>query len=264
MIETIGNIVREAGEIARSYFRKPELHNVEFKGEVDLVTVVDGKIEDYLRENLAKEFPDIAFFGEEGDYGKLSELGDVFIVDPLDGTSNFVHGHPFYSISLGLRQSGEATVGVVYLPEFDDLYSAENGKGAKVNGKPIQVSKTDKLLHALATTGFACVRQRIKPDNLPLFTEIVYKTRGIRRCGSAAIDLCYVAEGRYDLFWEYNLSPWDVAAGALICQEAGGVVTNLTGGPEFQECRQIAASNGLLHDAFLEISRKYFQGVSDQ
>lgn len=257
MIDRLRQIVRRAGKIARTQGGKLTRGDISSKGEVDLVTRVDREIETFLRDALAREFPGIAFIGEEGDYADASDRDRVFIADPLDGTTSFVHGHPFYSISLAYREEGEALAGVVYLPYFDEIYYAQKDRGAFWNGSPITVSDTSQLIEALAGTGFACVRARKDPDNLPLFNDIVYRLRGIRRCGSAAIDLCYVAQGRYDLFWEYNLQSWDIAAGVLIVREAGGVVTDLAGSPEFEANKHLVASNGTVHDQFLEIARSH-------
>ncbi len=257
MIQEVEPILREAGTIAHNYWGALNSADVEFKGSVDLVTKADKEIEDFLRQRLLSEFPGTEFFGEEGDYGALDQMAKVFIADPLDGTTNFVHRHPFYSISVGYREHGTTRFGAVYLPEFDALYHAELGRGAYLNGQPIHVSKAATLIDSLASTGFACVRQRVKPNNLPLFEEAILRIRGIRRCGSAAADLCYVAEGRYDLFWEYNLSPWDIAAGVLIVSEAGGRVSDFTGGNDFERQRQLAASNGAVHSEFLEIATGY-------
>jgi len=224
---------------------------------VDLVTRVDRDLEESIRTDLAQAFPDVAFYGEEGAYGALADYPRVFIVDPLDGTTSFVHGHPFYSISIAYREDGTTRLGVVALPAFGETYWAQRGAGAFHDGRRLRVSDTAVLIESLAATGFACVRARLKPDGLPLFNDLIYRIRGIRRCGSAAIDLCYVAEGRYDLYWELHLQPWDTAAGVLMVREAGGRVTDLGGGPEHEPRRHLVASNGLVHDEFLAVAARY-------
>jgi len=257
MIAELQGILRDAGKIARRHFGNLSEGQVEFKSEADLVTVADREVEAYLRQRLAQLCPDAGFVGEEGTAANRTGDGRWFLVDPIDGTTSFVHGIPYYSISLALKEKGRTVLGMVYLPEFDELYHAEPGRGAWKNGtKRLSVSRTDRLIHALGATGFACVRARIKPDNLPIFNRAIYRIRGIRRLGSAAIDLCLVAEGKFDLYWEIHIQPWDIAAAALIVQEAGGRVTDLDGGPEFELRREILATNGLVHDAFLELVRE--------
>ncbi|MBT3377867.1 MAG: inositol monophosphatase [Lentisphaerae bacterium] len=257
MMDRLLRIAKQAGEISRRHFGRLEARDVQLKGEVDLVTAVDRELELFLRERLGEAFPDVSFYGEEGDYGELDRFERVFVVDPLDGTTSFVHAHPFYSISIALREGRETTAGLVYLPYFDQAYWAVKGQGAFRDGERIRVSTTAELVNCLAATGFACVRARNEQNNLPLFCDLMPQIRGIRRCGSAAIDLCYVADGHYDFFWEYNLSPWDIAAGALIVSEAGGKVSDLAGERELMGAPHVLASNAVVHDAVLEVSRRY-------
>lgn len=257
MIATLIDIARRAGKKAHAHFGRLTAGDVDRKSSVDMVTRIDREVEEFLRAELACAFPDVAFYGEEGSYGNLADLDRVFVVDPLDGTTSYIHGHPFYSVSLGLREGGRTTAGVVYLPYFDQVYWAERGKGAFHDGRPIQVSRTDQLIDSLAATGFACVRARLEHTNLPLFADVMPRIRGIRRCGSAAIDLCYVAQGIYDLYWEFQLQPWDFEAGVLILEEAGGRVTDLAGGPGYAARRHLLASNGRVHDEFLAIARSH-------
>ncbi len=241
----------EAGDISMKYFGMLEENDIEFKNPVNLVTKVDKEIEDFLRMELEKLYPDVRFFGEEGSYGDLASLDRVFIVDPLDGTTNYVHRHPFFSVSVAYRENGVTKYGVVYAPLLKTLYFAEKGGGCFCDGKQVHVSTTDTLIDSLIGTGFACVRGRIKPDNVAAFSRIIYKARGVRRIGSAAIDLAYIADGRFDLFWEMFLYPWDMAAGALLIEEAGGMVTDIDGGPNWEENHRIVASNGRIHEEFL-------------
>jgi myo-inositol-1(or 4)-monophosphatase len=260
MIESLIEITQQAGRIAHGHFGKLAGDDVFHKSSVDMVTRIDRELEEFLQQKLGRAFPGVAFYGEEGDYGSLAELDRVFVVDPLDGTTSYIHGHPFYSVSVGLREGGQTTAGVVYLPYFDQTYWAVRGQGAFHDGERLHVSPTDQLIDSLAATGFACVRARLARNNLPLFTDVMPRIRGIRRCGSAAIDLCYVADGTYDLYWEYQLQPWDIEAGALILDEAGGRVSDLAGTPDYEGSRHFLASNGRVHDEFLAISRGYVEG----
>jgi myo-inositol-1(or 4)-monophosphatase len=257
MIESLIEITQQAGRIAHGHFGKLAGDEVFHKSSVDMVTRIDRELETFLQQELGRAFPGVAFFGEEGEYGSLRELDRVFVVDPLDGTTSYIHGHPFYSVSVGLREGGQTTAGVVYLPYFDQTYWAVRGEGAFHDGRRLQVSQTTELIDSLAATGFACVRARLEHNNLPLFNDLMPRLRGIRRCGSAAIDLCYVASGIYDLYWEYQLQPWDIEAGVLIVQEAGGQVSDLAGGPDYEGNRHFVASNGRVHDEFLAVARKH-------
>lgn len=254
MLDQLIDIVLQAGAIACRRAGGLRDTEVSHKSAVDMVTEVDTEIETFLKTRLADPFPRVEFYGEEGEYGDLDDLDRVFIVDPLDGTTSYIHGHPFYSVSLAYREDGITRLGVVHLPAFQETYWAVRGEGAFHEGRPISVSHTDALINCLGATGFACVRARQTPDGLPLFNDVIYRLRGIRRCGSAAIDLCYVAQGRYDLYWELNLQPWDTAAGVLIVREAGGVVTDLDGAHGWESKRHLLATNGRVHKAFLEVA----------
>lgn len=257
MIDTLLSIVREAGELSFNYFGKLTEAQVEHKTEeVDLVTPVDREVEDLLRMRLHEAFPHVAFIGEEGDYATdAADNGTAFVADPIDGTTNYVHSIPYYSVSVALRENSRLQAGAVYLPYFDIMYHAQRGKGAFRNDQPIRVSRTDSLIKSVACTGFACVRERVKPNNIDLFIRALDRVRAMRNTGSAAIDCCYVADGRFDLYWELNLKPWDVAAGTLIIKEAGGTVTNLSGEEEFNETESFLASNARVHEEFLKLSR---------
>lgn len=260
MLRQMMEIACRAGEVARGHAGRLAREDVYHKSSVDMVTRLDRELEAMIRDGLAEAFPEVAFYGEEGEYGRLEDFERVFIVDPLDGTTSFIHGHPFYSISLAYREGEESRLGVVHLPAFRETYWAERGKGAYHDGNRIHVSRTDRLLESLVATGFACVRERVQPDNIPLFCDTIYRVRGVRRCGSAAADLCYVADGRYDLFWELRLSPWDIAAGTLIVQEAGGLVTDLDGGNRYEAKRHLVASNGRVHEEFLALAAAHPHG----
>jgi len=245
-------LVRQAGVRSLEQFGRLAAGAVEFKGDTDLVTVVDRDVEQFLRDGIARLLPGYAFLGEEGGVtAAAAGCAGAVVVDPIDGTANFVHGLPQYAVSLAVKEAGQTVFGVVHAPALNVTYCAEAGAGAWKNGAPIHVSATPRLIEALGATGFACVRAKLRPDNLPIFNRVIYLLRGVRRLGSAALDLCLVAEGRLDLYWEIYIQPWDIAAGALIVREAGGQVSDLHGGDAFEGGRQVLATNGRLHAAFL-------------
>ncbi len=252
MLDTLIPIIKQAGELSRAYFSNELENDVDFKTPVDLVTTADREVEQYLKDALAEAFPDIRFDGEESGEGAGSTEHGVFIVDPIDGTTNFFHRYPFYSVSLAYRKDDITECGLVYCPPTDELFYAERGGGAFRNGRPIRVSQNARLQDALMVTGFSCVRFNVKPDTMAIFDRMVYLVRDIHRDGSAALDLCYVACGIYDLFWELNLNAWDVAAGVLICDEAGGRVSDFGNSDQFEKNRQLVASNGAIHHIFLQ------------
>jgi myo-inositol-1(or 4)-monophosphatase len=266
MLEKLLQIINEAGEILIRYRTTSQKKEIHFKGEVDLVTSADLEVQQFLKTKLAREFPDVAFFGEEDEKADVDQSSKImqdklFVVDPIDGTTNFVHNNPHYCISLAYKEKGVGKIGLVYAPEMDLLYYAEKGQPAYARTRyetkrTVQVSATGELIHALVITGFACIRDRKKPDNIPLFGEVIYNVRGTRRYGAAALDLCFVADGRADLFWEMNLNPWDTAAGIIILEAAGGRVTDLSGGRDYDEKRELVASNGPLHADFLSLVQK--------
>ncbi len=241
---------REAGNLQIS--RLSQSHQIEYKGEIDLVTDVDRACEDLIAQKITGHFPDHDILAEEGGGGrKNSEY--KWIIDPLDGTTNYAHGYPLFCVSIALEFKGEIIVGVVFDPNRNELFHAEKGKGSFLNGKKISVSQTAELNKTLAATGFAYNVKKAKRNNLNHFRHMIMAVQGIRRDGVAAIDLCYVACGRFDGFWELNLFPWDIAAGFLIVCEAGGKVTNFSGNPFSIYEKETLASNGLIHDAFSKI-----------
>jgi myo-inositol-1(or 4)-monophosphatase len=250
-------IAREAGALLMEYFRRRV--KIEYKGEADLVTEADRNSEALIIRRVREQFPTHAVLGEES--GSItataaSDAGYRWYVDPLDGTTNFAHGFPVFCVSLGIERlnaEGKAhrVAGVVYDPTRDELFSAELGRGAFLNGAKINVSTTANLKDCLLATGFPSQKRHENP-NIYFYHQITLKTHGVRRAGSAALDLCYVASGRYDGFWEFNLNSWDTAAGALIAQEAGGKVTNYAGGPFDIASRQVLATNGLIHAALMQ------------
>jgi myo-inositol-1(or 4)-monophosphatase len=261
LLPAIEAIAREAGALIMGYFHQP--FEVEYKGDADLVTVADRGSEKLIRERIRQQWPTHDVLGEE--QGLVDQGSEYrWYVDPLDGTTNFAHGFPVFAVSMALEhrvpgQPGKRIAGVVYDPTRDEMFSAALGSGAQLNGKPIRVSKIASLAQSLLATGFPS-HKRHKNPNIHFYHQITLKTHGVRRAGSAALDLCYVACGRVDGFWEFNLNAWDTAAGVLIVQEAGGSVTRFDGSPFQIESRETAASNGLLHEAMLQEFKEIFAG----
>ncbi|MHB8193221.1 MAG: inositol monophosphatase family protein [Bellilinea sp.] len=242
----------QAGAILRSGFRQDiQIHH---KGPIDLVTEMDHRSEAYLLKEITSAFPDHAIFSEES--GRLNGAHDQqWYVDPLDGTVNYAHGIPIFSVSIAYAVDGELQLGVVYDPIHDETYAAERGKGATLNGTPIHPTRVNQMIDGLLVTGFPyTMRSPDEPDNLALFTRFAKIAQGMRRLGSAALDLCYVAEGRLDGYWEIGLQPYDLAAGVLILREAGGTVTRITGETEVltPPC-DVVAANPLLHARMLDV-----------
>ena len=240
-------IAREAGALLMEYFHQHVA--IEYKGDADLVTIADRKSEALIRQRLREHWPSHDVLGEEGG---LQDTGSDYrwYVDPLDGTTNFAHGFPVFCVSMGLEHKGRRIAGVIYDPTRDELFAAEQGSGAYLNQQRIHVSKTANLAESLLATGFPS-HKRHKNPNIFFYHQITLRTHGVRRAGSAALDLCCVACGRFDGFWEFNLNPWDTAAGVLIVEEAGGKITNFRGGPFELTSRETLASNNLLHEALL-------------
>jgi myo-inositol-1(or 4)-monophosphatase len=252
----MSEIAREAGALLMGYFRQHV--KVEYKGDADLVTVADRNSEILIRERLRQHWPTHDILGEEGG---LQDTGSDYrwYVDPLDGTTNFAHGFPVFCVSMGLDYRGSRIAGVIYDPTRDELFAAEQGSGAYLNQQRIHVSKTAKLSECLLGTGFPSHKRHQNP-NIFFYHQLTLHTHGVRRAGSAALDLCCVACGRYDGFWEFNLNPWDTAAGVLIVQEAGGMVTDFKGGPFQLHSRETMASNGLVHPALLNEFEQILSG----
>ncbi|MEE9391526.1 MAG: inositol monophosphatase family protein [Planctomycetota bacterium] len=249
---------RNAGAVLMSYFGRLEAGDIDFKGRRDLLTVADRAAEELIVAAISERFPDHSILAEEAASTDPSASekasaakGYHWIVDPLDGTTNFVHQLPMFAVSIGLFKNDQPVAGAIYAPRLDELFFAHEGKGAILNGKPIQVSKTTELLDSLLATGFAYRVGEIAENNLDHFCHLIPRTRAVRRCGSAAMDLAYTACGRFDGFWELELSPWDVAAGAVLIREAGGVVTDMNGGDDWLFGRSIAAANHGLHPVVL-------------
>jgi len=246
--------VVRAGEMQRAHVGS-DLH-VEKKGSIDLVTEVDLAVERMFREMIANRFPDHSVLAEEmGEIGAASTYRWVF--DPLDGTTNYAHGIPIYCATLALEIEGVPTVGAVFDPNRNELFTAERGVGAWLNGRPLHVSSTSSLDDAVLVTGFPYdIRERLK-EALGLFGAFLSHARAVRRLGSAAIDLCWVAAGRMDGFWEQGLQVWDTMAGAIVVEEAGGRVSSLDGTPWKPHDGQILASNSHVHDQMVGVIRDY-------
>jgi myo-inositol-1(or 4)-monophosphatase len=255
-LQTATEIAREAGALLARYFERGI--GFDLKGEFDLVTEADHASEKLVVERLHAWFPAHAVLGEEGG---LREKDSEYhwYVDPLDGTTNFAHGYPMFNVTLALERAGEMIAGVIYDPLRSEMFTAELGSGAYLNGRRIHVSRTALLDSALLATGFPS-RKRHENINVHFFHQAAMSTHGVRRCGSAALDLAYVACGRLDGFWEFGLNPWDMAAGLLLIREAGGRTTDMKGGPPDIRGRHIAASNGLIHEGMLALFGEVFAG----
>jgi myo-inositol-1(or 4)-monophosphatase len=271
-------IALEAGARLREFLAQGV--ETEYKGDVDLVTVADRTVEKLIRTRLGETWPDHGIYGEEGTREGMERVFRWY-VDPLDGTTNFAHGVPQFCVSMGLEQrivrsgaedeDGKLVAAVIYDPMRDELYCAEHGRGSFLNGKtgipgdsssgwkPMHVSRIPELAESLVATGFPS-RKRHDNPNIHFYQEFTLRSHGVRRAGSAALDLAYVACGRYEAFWEFNLNPWDTAAGILLLEEAGGKVTDFSGGPFRLDSREVLASNGLIHDELAGLFNDMFAG----
>jgi myo-inositol-1(or 4)-monophosphatase len=247
-------IAREGGALLMEYFKKRVV--IEYKGEADLVTEADRACERLLMERLRKQWPEHDIAAEEG--GRQSSGSSYrWHVDPLDGTTNFAHGFPVFCVSLGLEKDGELMAGVIYDPWRDEMFQAERNRGAYLNGERIRVSKTARLGESLLATGFPS-KKRHKNPNIFFYHVLTLRSHGLRRAGSAALDLAYVACGRFDGFWEFNLNPWDTAAGVLLVREAGGTVSKFSGAEFELNSREVLASNGLIHEEMVRVFAEIF------
>jgi len=242
---------RIAGTVLTEHARKG--FRVEHKDTVNLVTDADRRAEQAVVDVIKKVYPTHHILAEEQGLRAGKDSPYKWVIDPLDGTTNFAHGFPAYCVSIGLEYQGRGILGIVLDPTREELFVAETGRGASLNGAPLRVSRTVTLDSALLVTGFAYDIRESTQNNLDHFARFALRAQGIRRTGSAALDLCYVAAGRFDGFWEIKLQPWDTAAGVLIVQEAGGRVTDLKGGRFSIYGQEIVASNGLVHDEMLAV-----------
>ena len=234
-------------ECTRTGFR------VELKQLINLVTDADYRAEQRIIDVIRNTFPTHPVLAEERGLTEQSPSRYKWVIDPLDGTTNFAHGFPAYCVSIGVEYDGRVIIGVIYDPTRGELFTAQIGHGAYLNGIPISVSTTDHLDRALLVTGFAYNIRETPNNNLNHFVRFALKVQGLRRTGTAALDLCYVAAGRFDGFWEVRLNPWDMAAGAVILREAGGTLTDFKGGPHSIYGRELVASNGPIHQAMLDL-----------
>jgi myo-inositol-1(or 4)-monophosphatase len=246
----IERLAREAGAILRAGYNKE--HQVNYKGVIDLVTEVDHQSEAFLLGQVQGKYPDHHIFSEESGIIQGSDQ-HIWYIDPLDGTVNYAHHIPIFCVSIAYAADGALQLGAVYDPMRDELFSAECGKGAWLNGTPLQVSATTELQKSLLVTGFPYDAWNTEHDNFANFVHFAKLTQGVRRLGSAALDLCYVAAGRFDGFWELSLKPWDVAAGGLIAKEAGARITNVKGHEDFISPPQsVVASAPGIHERILQ------------
>ena len=262
---TAATIAREAGALLREFYQRGV--RMEYKGDVDLVTEADRASETLIRKRLNELLPDHGIYGEEGTREGLDREFRWY-VDPLDGTTNFAHGFPVFCVVLGCEhrpaglakdEDGEMVAGVIYDPLRDELFSAARGHGAILNGQPIHVSQTATLQEALTATGFPSSKRHESP-NVHFYQEITLRSHGVRRAGSAALDLAYVACGRLDGYWEFKLNPWDTSAGYLLVEEAGGVITHFDGGKFTLDSREVLAANPCLHPELQHVFEEMFSG----
>jgi myo-inositol-1(or 4)-monophosphatase len=249
-LEVAVEIAQEAGKVLREEMQRPP--SIAYKGDFDLVTQADRRSETLIVNRLQKYFPEHAVAAEEGT-GKDTASEYRWHVDPLDGTTNFAHGYPCFCVSMALASKNELLVGVIYNPVYDELFTAARGEGATFNGKRIHCSKIDTLKDSLLCTGFPNHNRQANP-NIHFYWDFTLRSHGVRRDGSAALDLAFVAMGRFDSFWEFGLNPWDTAAGVVLVEEAGGKVTDMQGQPYALGGPSILASNGLVHAEMVRVA----------
>lgn len=256
-LETAVDIAREAGALLANYFERRV--PFELKGEFDLVTEADRASEKLVVERLRSYFPSHTIVAEEG--GGLEQSSEYrWFVDPLDGTTNFAHSFPMFNVTLGLERAGEMVAGVIYDPIRQEMFTAERGAGAYLNNRRVRVSATSRMADSLASTGFPS-RKRHHNVNIHFYYQLAMASHGVRRTGSAALDLAYVASGRLDFFWEFGLKPWDMAAGILLVREAGGRATDMRGAAHtVTGSEHLLADNGILHEEVLQIFQEIFRG----
>ena len=256
--------IRRGGQMTLAY--QLPLRELRFESKAtprDIVTEADGAVERYLVDEIRSAFPDHAIWGEETGRSGDENAEYRWVIDPIDGTNSFLYGQPCYSTSIAIERCGEVVLAAVYAPVLDELYHAVRGGGAFCNGQPIHVSACDVLAESMLATGFACLRAEVEYHILPFFNDLAFRCRDLRRMGSAALDLCFLAGGRFDGYWELSLKHYDIAAGILIVTEAGGTVTDLHGEQDGLP-GEILATNGPLHPAMLDriqtIGREAYPG----
>jgi myo-inositol-1(or 4)-monophosphatase len=243
---------RQAGALLRTYWERGVV--ADHKGEIDLVTEADHASENLIIKSLSTRFPNQAFYAEESGVTGVHS-SHVWVIDPLDGTTNFAHGYPQFAVTMALQIDGRAELGVTFDPLRDELYTARRGLGAFLNGRPIHVSATVDLAHSLLVTGFPYDRKTSEHNNIRQHAAFMMRSQGVLRAGSAALDMAAVACGRLDGFWEFKLNPWDWAAGALLVELAAGQVTDPGGGPLSPSGRDLVVSNGHIHAEMLSVLR---------
>ncbi|MBW2345452.1 MAG: inositol monophosphatase [Deltaproteobacteria bacterium] len=249
-LRVAGQAARAAGNVFNRTFGR--VHKIMKKGDIDLVTEADLEAEKTILEIIRRNFPrDNVLTEETGLHGDISDR--IWIVDPLDGTTNFAHGFPFFAVSIALEIKKEIMLGIVYNPYMEEYFQAAKGTGAYLNNKPIKVSKIQTLDESLLGTGFPYDIHEKPETVMDLFTKMLVRAQGVRRPGSAAIDMCYVAAGRFDGFWESDLKPWDTAAGTVIVKEAGGRLSTYEGNPYDPYRKSIVAANPFIHDAMMQV-----------
>jgi myo-inositol-1(or 4)-monophosphatase len=253
ILEFAVELAFESGRIQKRRFE--ESHSIHHKGEINIVTDVDMECQERILDLLSKHCPEDDVISEEKDNVFAGEK-NRWIIDPIDGTTNYAHGYPFFCTSVAYEVKGEITCGVVYNPIFDELFLAAKGEGAYLNGRQLAVSRTDNMKQSLLVTGFPYDLNSNSNNNIDHFTAFLYEAQAVRRDGSAALNLSYVAAGRFDGFWELKLSPWDTAAGLLIVQEAGGKVTDFEGKAFDIYHGQLLASNSLIHEDMLRVLKE--------
>ena len=251
MLHTAVRSVREGGRVILMYFNQLDRLEYSSKGRNDYVSQADVEAERAVLDVLTRAYPDHGIIAEESGEREGSEY--TWIIDPLDGTTNFLHGFPMFAVSVAVKRAGVLEHGVVYDPLHDEMFTASRGEGAQLNGKRIRVSTTRKLAPSLLGTGFPFRDLAIIEPWMRSFQSLLPKTSGIRRAGAAALDLAYVAAGRLDGFWEFGLKPWDMAAGALLIREAGGLVADVSGGQDFLESGNLVSANPLIFEEFRKI-----------
>ena len=250
---------KQAGGFISKEKEKVTSKHIEVKDTNSFVTYVDKTAEQMLVKKLSKIIPGSGFITEEGTTKAHADEEFLWVIDPLDGTTNFLHGLPCFSVSIGLLQNKKPVLGVIYEVNMDEMFYAYGNRKAYMNKKEIRVSSAKKIKDSLVATGFPYYDYKHLGDYMALFTELLKTSRGLRRIGSAAVDLAYVACGRFDVFYEYSLNPWDVAAGVFIVEQAGGKVNDFSGGNDFIFGRELIASNGLIQKEFLKVVKKHFR-----
>lgn len=244
------DLARKSGALLKDMFSRK--HQIHYKGDINIVTEADKMSENLIIQEIRRVFPEHGILSEESDAiagdGKMR-----WIIDPLDGTTNYAHGYPVFCVSIALEKDGQVILGVIYDPTRDDLFFAERGQGAFLNSEKLSVSTLSNLSQALLATGFPYDIRESKNNNLDYFNKMAIRVQAIRRAGAAALDLAYLAAGRFDGFWELKLKPWDTAAGCLMVEEAGGVISDISGNPWNLESPDILASNGLIHEQMKKV-----------